>query len=138
GEAAAGEGVPRLRLDQAPASGPAVARRAPRPEGPVYVLFTSGSTGRPKGVLIPHRALVNHMDWQLDTFPMGPDTVTLHLTQMGFDASVWEIWGPLLSGGPMVLAPQDAYADPRGVGELIRAHGITDIQLVPSMLALLL
>ena len=75
---------------------------------PVLKAPTSGgSTGRPKAVVVPHRALVNHMDWALHTFPIEPSDVILHRTPIGFDASVWEIWGPLLAGCPMVLARQD-------------------------------
>src|SRR5690606_21914604 len=33
-------------------------------EDAAYILYTSGSTGTPKGVAMPHRALVNLMEWQ--------------------------------------------------------------------------
>lgn len=33
----------------------------------LYVLFTSGSTGTPKGVIIPHRAVVDFMEWKEKT-----------------------------------------------------------------------
>ena len=33
------------------------------PENAVYVIYTSGSTGRPKAVLLPHRALINLVEW---------------------------------------------------------------------------
>ncbi len=140
GEAVAGDRIPVQRLDLAlpPAAGAASRPRPPRPEDPVYVIFTSGSTGRPKGVVVPHRALVNHMDWVLRDFPIESSDIVLQRTPMGFDASVWEIWGPLLAGCPMVLARQDHDSDPLYVGETIRAHGVTQLQVVPSMLTLLL
>ena len=30
---------------------------------PVYILNTSGSTGVPKGVTLPHKAMVDYIDW---------------------------------------------------------------------------
>ncbi len=119
-----------------PASG--APRPAPTPEDPVYVVFTSGSTGRPKGVLVPNRALINHMDWMLATFPLGSVDAVLQRTPISFDASVWEMWAPLLAGCPMVLAQRDREADPTYLGELIRSQGVTEIQVIPSILALLL
>ncbi|HEV8197079.1 MAG TPA: amino acid adenylation domain-containing protein, partial [Gemmatimonadales bacterium] len=140
GAAVAEDRAPVQRLDAIPApfEGSATALRRPRPEDPVYVMFTSGSTGRPKGVVVPHRALVNHMDWALAAFPIEATDVILQRTPLGFDASIWEVWGSLLAGCPMVLADPDRDFDPHYIREMIRSHGITTLQLVPSVLNLLL
>src|SRR5262245_4545959 len=42
-----------------------------KPDDLAYVMYTSGSTGQPKGVMIPHRAIVNHMLWIQERFPVG-------------------------------------------------------------------
>src|SRR5262249_37343624 len=55
----------------------------------------------------------------------------------GFDASVWELWAPLMVGGAVVLAEPGGHRDP---GYLVRAlleQRITILQLVPSLLAVL-
>jgi amino acid adenylation domain-containing protein len=104
------------------------------PESLAYVIFTSGSTGRPKGVTIPHRAIVNHMGWMLGAFPLdGSDTV-LQRTPTSFDASVWEIFAPLLSGARMVLAPPFAHADSAAIVRLAADRGVTVMQCVPALL----
>ena len=36
---------------------------------PVYMIFTSGSTGEPKGILIPHRALIDFVEWMAPASP---------------------------------------------------------------------
>ena len=50
-------------------------RRAPispsaAPDSLAYVIYTSGSTGRPKGAMIPHSAIVNHMEWLQRRHPL--------------------------------------------------------------------
>ena len=35
-----------------------------------YVLFTSGSTGTPKGVMIPHKAIIDYIDWCVETYEL--------------------------------------------------------------------
>ena len=123
-----------FRSPHPPASTPP---RAARPEDPLYVIYTSGSTGQPKGVLVPHRALINWVDWIRRWNELGPGDVVLHRTPAGFDPSVGETWLPLLTGCPMVLARSESEVDPHHVGELIRAHHVTVVRTVTSMLALL-
>ena len=76
------------------------------PEDPAYILFTSGSTGRPKGVLVPHRAVCRLAQGQ-QYVPFGPSLRCLHLSSPAFDATTFEVWGPLLSGGTCIVhSPQ--------------------------------
>ena len=74
------------------------------PEHPAHLLFTSGSTGRPKGVLLAHRGVVRLVRGQ-DFMTITPDDVFLQAAPVSFDASLLEIWGPLLNGGRLVLLP---------------------------------
>jgi amino acid adenylation domain-containing protein len=110
------------------------AASAVRSSDPLYVLYTSGSTGVPKGVAIAHRALVNHMTWQIGTFGFTAADRFLQRTSIAFDASGWELWAPLLVGGQMVLLPPALHADPRGIARTIATHGVTVTQFVPSLL----
>ncbi|WP_156371072.1 non-ribosomal peptide synthase/polyketide synthase, partial [Nocardia arizonensis] len=105
-----------------------------RPQHPAYVIFTSGSTGRPKGVAVPHSAVVNQIRWITCEYGIGVDDVVLFKTPATFDVSVWELFGPLSTGGRIVVASTDGHRDPRYLAEVIAAHGVTMTSFVPSML----
>ena len=44
---------------------------------PAYIIFTSGSTGRPKGVVVPHVAMMDHLQGTCEFFGLGPDDSSL-------------------------------------------------------------
>ncbi|MEO5730142.1 MAG: amino acid adenylation domain-containing protein, partial [Byssovorax sp.] len=96
-----------------------------------YVMFTSGSTGTPKGVCALHRGVVRLVK-QTDYARFAEDEVFLQLAPIAFDAATLEIWGPLLNGGRLVVAPPDAPSLAE-IGALIRAHGITTLWLTAGL-----
>lgn len=109
-----------------------------RPAGPhdlAYVLYTSGSTGKPKGVMVPHRGLVNYLDWAIGAYEIGTGTVPVH-SPIGFDLTVTSLFAPLASGGTVELLSED-----RGVESLAAALGLgvgySLVKLTPAHLALL-
>ncbi|WP_425296605.1 amino acid adenylation domain-containing protein, partial [Nocardia abscessus] len=106
-----------------------------RPQHPAYVIFTSGSTGRPKGVAVPHAAVVNQIRWITGEYGIGPDDVVLFKTPATFDVSVWELFGPLSTGGRIVVASPDGHRDPQYLAEVIAAERVTMTSFVPSMLS---
>ncbi len=99
-----------------------------------YVIYTSGSTGRPKGVMVSHRAIVNRLLWMQRRFPLAGDDLVLQKTSFSFDASIWEIFLPLLVGAAVRLARPGSHRDPAYLAEETARSGITCLQLVPSML----
>ena len=99
-----------------------------------YVLFTSGSTGVPKGVAVPHRALVNQLEWMRSETGPTSDDVFLWKTPVTFDASVWEVLLPLRIGARMVVADPGGHTDPAYLVKVIADEGITVAQFVPSVL----
>ncbi|MEV4583396.1 amino acid adenylation domain-containing protein, partial [Nonomuraea jabiensis] len=127
---------PVLAVDDAPAA-PERAQPArasgPRPEHPAYVIYTSGSTGRPKGVVVEHRAMANLLHWATGAFTADELSRVLAATSLSFDVSVFEIFGPLVSGGSIeVVRDLLALADRR------RPWEATLISAVPSALSQIL
>ncbi|MFF7983323.1 amino acid adenylation domain-containing protein [Streptomyces sp. NPDC007901] len=74
------------------------------PEHLAYVAYTSGSTGRPKGVCVPHRAVVR-LTVSSDILDVRADDTFLAFAPVAFDASTLEIWGALLNGARLAVAP---------------------------------
>jgi amino acid adenylation domain-containing protein len=96
-----------------------------------YLMYTSGSTGRPKGTGIEHRSVVRLVK---DTrfMEMGPELVFLQYAPISFDASTLELWGPLLNGGRLVIAPPglQSLAD---LGRVIRESGVNALWLTSAL-----
>jgi amino acid adenylation domain-containing protein len=103
-----------------------------------YVIYTSGSTGTPKGVMVPHKGIVNRIQWMQDEYALTPNGSVLQKTPYSFDVSVWEFFWPLSVGARLVVAKPLGHKDPAYLVDLIRRHEITTIHFVPSMLQLFL
>jgi amino acid adenylation domain-containing protein len=104
------------------------------PENLAYVIYTSGSTGRPKGVTISHRAINNRLLWMQSAFPLEPYDRVLQKTPFSFDASIWELFVPLMFGARLVVARPGGHQDSGYMVAAIERYGVTVLQLVPSML----
>jgi len=106
------------------------------PSNLAYVIYTSGSTGRPKGVMIPHRGIRNRVLWAVREYRFTPADRMLQKTTLTFDAAGWEFYGPLVSGGAVVMAEPGVQKDPAAMVRAVAEHQVTVLQLVPSMLRL--
>ncbi|GAA3079336.1 hypothetical protein GCM10020000_76250 [Streptomyces olivoverticillatus] len=102
------------------------------PAHPAYVIYTSGSTGRPKGVVVPHGNVVRLFSTAQRHFGFGPDDVWTLFHSYAFDFSVWELWGPLLYGGRLVVVPYTVSRSPAAFLDLIARQGVTVLNQTPS------
>jgi amino acid adenylation domain-containing protein len=74
-----------------------------------YVIYTSGSTGKPKGVVIEQGAASWFVQWARERYGSGetnPGKLSRVVagTSICFDLSIFELFGPLVSGGLVVLS----------------------------------
>ncbi|WP_345581458.1 amino acid adenylation domain-containing protein, partial [Nonomuraea rosea] len=96
-----------------------------------YVIYTSGSTGRPKGVVVEQRSVVGFLGWAVREFGGADFARVLFSTSLNFDVSVFELFGPLVSGGCVEVVP-DVLAVADGGRDL---GGVSLVSGVPSALA---
>ncbi|MFD3823260.1 amino acid adenylation domain-containing protein, partial [Streptomyces sp. NPDC058625] len=100
-----------------------------------YVMYTSGSTGRPKGVAVTHADVaalaLDGRFAEVRGNGSGHARVLMHSPQ-AFDASTYELWAPLLSGGRSVIAPPGALTS-EVLREQVAAHGISAVFLTTAL-----
>lgn len=99
-----------------------------------YIIFTSGSTGKPKGVTVAHRPVHNLLNWCYRTFDFGPDDVSLCVTSLDFDLSVFDIFGLLGAGGGFYIADATQQRDPEMLLDVLLSEPITFWNSVPGTL----
>ncbi|AIK38221.1 D-alanine--poly(phosphoribitol) ligase, subunit 1 [Bacillus pseudomycoides] len=97
-----------------------------------YVIYTSGSTGRPKGVMIPHQNVIRLLGATDHWFQFDSEDVWTMFHSYAFDFSVWEIWGPLLYGGRLVVVPHTVSRSPREFLNLLVQEKVTVLNQTPS------
>jgi amino acid adenylation domain-containing protein len=103
-----------------------------QPSDLAYLIYTSGSTGRPKGVMIEHASVVNLCNGQAICLGLRKGMGALQFAPFTFDASCYEIFNTLLSGGFLVLPSTGELLSPELLVSLIQRHQVEWAVLPPS------
>ena len=100
----------------------------------LYVIYTSGSTGRPKGVAMPHRPLVSLLTWVGRELDLPPGAKTLQFASPSFDVSCEDIFSTLLTGGALVVVPDEVRNDIPNLHRVLAEKEIERVILTPAAL----
>ncbi|MDL9948687.1 amino acid adenylation domain-containing protein [Gordonia sp. ABSL11-1] len=103
------------------------------PASSAMLLYTSGSTGEPKGVVLPHAALAHRIGLAESDFGIGPNSVGISKSAIGFVDASTELFGVLCAGGSVVVADDTTARDPSALAAMIRAQQVTELVTVPTM-----
>jgi amino acid adenylation domain-containing protein len=119
---------------------PAIARQSPdavtsavTSRNLAYVMYTSGSTGKPKGVMVEHRNVLNFFAGMDRAIGCGPG-IWLAVTSVAFDISVLELLWTLTRGFKVVIHGDEG---PSTIADEISRHGVTHLQMTPSLARML-
>lgn len=102
-----------------------------------YLMYTSGSTGTPKGVLISHNNILGFIQNVQTLFGLVPEDRVLGYASCGFDVSIFEMFGALLSGASLHLVPSAMRLSMPDVQQFLEDRRITVTDLPPSVMKLL-
>ncbi len=119
-----------------PDAAPAPAE-SPGKDAVAYLMHTSGSTGTPKGVLITHDNILGFIRNVRTLFELTPEDRFLGYASCGFDVSVFEMFGALLTGASLHFVPSATRLDMAGVQRFLEEHRVTVTDLPPSVMKLL-
>lgn len=101
---------------------------------PVYIIYTSGSTGTPKGVTVPHRGVIDYIDWAKQCYHISENEIIGNQAPFTFDNSTLDLYLCFSCGATLVLIPEEIFPYPIKLIEYLRKHDITTIFWVPSIL----
>lgn len=107
------------------------------PDSPAYLIYTSGSTGTPKGIVISHRNICHFLRSANDLYGFQPSDICFQGASVAFDLSMEEIWTPYLVGAALFVADPQMIGDVENLPSVLEKAGVTVIDIVPTLLALL-
>ncbi|MEM9320978.1 MAG: AMP-binding protein [Pseudomonadota bacterium] len=107
------------------------------PDDPLCIIYTSGTTGAPKGVLHSHRTALDNMrvSSELAQHLTPDDTVMAVMPLFHIGGLLLHFFSAFYAGCITTIL---AEFSPKSVLETIRDHQITNVHLVPTMIAAVL
>ena len=97
------------------------------------IMYTSGSTGTPNGVMLSNRAVMNTIEWRIQYYRLNEADIALQIPSYSYASSIEDIFSTLLSGGSLVIVPQEKLLNMKYLKHLIDFYSITHFLMVPSL-----
>ena len=119
------ESLPELAADFSPPDAD--------PDRLAYVIYTSGSTGEPKGAELRHSGLSNVIAWNVRAHGLRPEDRMTLIPGVGFDASLFDLWGAMTAGASLHIPPVELLSSPTELLAWLAQERIT-VSLLPTPL----
>jgi len=102
-----------------------------------YIIYTSGSSGTPKGVMITQGGMLNCLQGVQQKYGLtAQDRFLMHIS-LSFDASILEVFWPLMVGARVAMAPAEGMLESSALLRYIAEQSVTCAGFVPSLLGVL-
>lgn len=108
------------------------------PTDAAYVIFTSGSTGKPKGVMLDHRGPLNTIVDVNDCYSITSNDVIFGISSLGFDLSVFDLFGSTLAGAVLCYPTSADVRNPAAWLPLLQHEQVSIWNSAPALMQLLL
>ncbi|GKZ36760.1 putative NRPS-like protein biosynthetic cluster [Aspergillus brasiliensis] len=102
------------------------------PDALTHIFHTSGTTGTPKAVQLQAEGLMSRAYQGIHPIMRGERFA--QVSNITFDASLLDIWVPLLGGATVVIIPQDVLLDPKAFCKRLRSEMIDTMFLTSALL----
>ena len=100
-----------------------------------HMLFTSGTSGKPKAVQILARSILQ-LVYHSPFSPLNSQDRVAKVNDTSFDASLFEIWIPLLRGASIVVLDRDVLFNPLVLAKSIDCYKVTVLLITTAVLNL--
>ncbi|VUC23411.1 unnamed protein product [Clonostachys rosea] len=102
-----------------------------KPEDAAFVVYTSGSTGKPKGCILEHHSVSKSQIVNAEAMRIRPASRVMQFAAYTFDASICEIFAPLIVGACLCIASDDERMD--DLAGVINMRKANWIMLTPTV-----
>lgn len=103
-----------------------------------YIFFTSGSTGKPKAVLGNQKSLSHFIHWEAKELQITENDRIGQLTSLSFDASLRDIFLPLIKGARICIPAEEVKKDIKKLKRWLKESKISVLHTIPTMMRLLM
>jgi amino acid adenylation domain-containing protein len=106
-------------------------------EDPSYIFYTSGSASDGKPIVGCHKGLTHFINWERNEFKFDNNIRVSQLTRIGFDASLRDIFIPLVTGGTLFIPGEEVRSNTSLLIEWLQKTQVHLVHTVPSFFRLL-
>ncbi|MCY8558553.1 lichenysin non-ribosomal peptide synthetase LicA [Bacillus haynesii] len=106
------------------------------PEAMANLTYTSGTTGTPKGNMVSHRNILRTVK-NANYLEVMESDIVLSISNYVFDAFMFDVFGSLLNGAKLVIAPKDTILDMSRLAHVLEKEKVSVLMITTALFNLL-